>query len=659
MSAMKSKALLVTVLLAATVVTQTPTTKASTPAGGRVILQTPFRGLDTRNSGVPTTGPVGLAGLSHVWVLDSTQPGTATIYPCGDPPGPNPSLLFDARELVYTTIASSSTQMCLNSTTPVDVVEDVLGTVTPSPSPAGLQYAALADPLAVFEGHTPEFDPFQSNAPPPVQVPFDLGVVPTSARAAVMLLESTNPTQNGFVRILECGSQSLSADAAWNNSRAVGIAYVPLKPGSAQLCFSDRGATTLRITVLGYLQDDGPDPMSLPPTLSYPVQDAAPPGLRAITPVRLVDTRQALGVLVASKLQAGTVLELKLGDHVADSTTAVALNVTVTEPDGEGFLTVFPCDQAVPKASNLNYVAGETVPNLVNTKLSITDTVCFFSNRTTHLVVDLMGTFERGGGAGAQSVTPVRLLDTRKPIGVPSIGKLNAGQTLVLQVADRGGVPAADVAAATLNVTATEPDFAGFVTAYPCDRDRPTASNLNFVAGQTVPNLVTARLSATGTLCLFTSASTHLVADIAAWYSVGATQGYHELAPQRILDTREPIGVATAGKLLGGQTLTLQVADRGGVPGSGALAVTMNVTVTEPDTAGFVTIYPCDADRPEASNLNFTAGETVPNLVTVRLSTAGTVCLFAQRTTHLVADVAGYFTDVPEALRVGTVVPQS
>jgi hypothetical protein len=285
--------------------------------------------------------------------------------------------------------------------------------------------------------------------------------------------------------------------------------------------------------------------------------------------------------------------------------------------------------------------------------------VCFFSNRATHLVVDLMGTFERGGGAGAQSVTPARLLDTRKPIGVPLIGKLGGGETLVLQVAGRGGVPSVDVAAATLNITVTEPDGAGFVTAYPCDRDRPTASNLNFVGGQTVPNLVTVRLSASGTLCLFASATTHLVADVAAWYSVGAAQGYRELPPVRILDTREPIGVPVAGMLTGGNTLTLQVADRGGVPASGALAVTMNVTVTEPQDAGFVTIYPCDAPRPEASNLNFTAGETVPNLVTAKLSTVGTVCLFAQRSTHLVADVAGYFTDVPDTLRVAAVTPQS
>ena len=657
---MRAKLTLVLALLAAssTLASQGPPVNAVGSAGGRVTLQEPVRGLDTR-LGSRSTGPISLGGMGHIYVVDPLSRGTATVYPCAEPPGPDPSVVFDAHQTVYTNVASSDAT-CIVSSTPAFFVQDILGFVSPAAFPEGLQYAPIAEPTIVFEGQTPEYDLSQNNQPASPQIPFDLGAVPASARAAVLLLESNDPTQPGYVRILPCGSQGLSVDASWNNGRAVGISYAPLTLGSSQLCGTAYGGTSLRVTLLGYLQNDGPDPMSLPPTLQYPIHDAAPPGLRAVTPVRLIDTRQPIGVPIAAKVQAGKVLELKLGSpQIADSTTAVALNVTVTEPDGEGFLTAFPCDQSVPKASNLNFVAGETVPNLVNVKLSITDTVCFFSNRTTHLVVDLMGTFERGGGAGAQSVTPVRLLDTRKPIGVPSIGKLNAGQTLVLQVADRGGVPATDVAAATLNVTATEPDFAGFVTAYPCDRDRPTASNLNFVAGQTVPNLVTVRLSAAGTLCLFTSAPTHLVADIAAWYSVSSAQGYHELAPQRILDTREPIGVPTAGKLPGGQTLILQVADRSGVPTGGALAVTMNVTVTEPDAAGFVTIYPCDADRPEASNLNFTAGETVPNLATVKLSAAGTVCLFAQRTTHLVADVAGYFTDVPEALRVGTVVAQS
>jgi hypothetical protein len=185
-----------------------------------------------------------------------------------------------------------------------------------------------------------------------------------------------------------------------------------LTPGSADLCTFVYGDTTLRVTLLGWLQDDGPDPMRLPPTLNYPIQDVPPPGLRAVTPVRVLDTRVPIGVNSIAKIAAGRPFELALARQVGGSTTAVALNVTVTEPDGEGFLTVYPCDHRLPKASSLNFVAGETVPNLVNAKLSVTDSVCLFSSRSTHVVVDLMGTFEQGGGAGAQSVPPSRLLDT-------------------------------------------------------------------------------------------------------------------------------------------------------------------------------------------------------------------------------------------------------
>jgi hypothetical protein len=73
----------------------------------------------------------------------------------------------------------------------------------------------------------------------------------------------------------------------------------------------------------------------------------------------------------------------------------------------------------------------------------------------------------------------------------------------------------------------------------------------------------------------------------------------------------------------------------------------MNVTATGTEAAGFVTIWPCDAARPVVSNLNFAAGETNPNSVSVKLSATGTVCLFSDATTHLIADVAGFTTSTP------------
>jgi hypothetical protein len=53
--------------------------------------------------------------------------------------------------------------------------------------------------------------------------------------------------------------------------------------------------------------------------------------------------------------------------------------------------------------------------------------------------------------------------------------------------------------------------------------------------------------------------------------------------------------------------------------------------------------YPCDKPRPDASNLNFVTGQTVPNLVIAPVSAKGEVCFYVYGTTHLLADVSGYF----------------
>jgi len=90
----------------------------------------------------------------------------------------------------------------------------------------------------------------------------------------------------------------------------------------------------------------------------------------------------------------------------------------------------------------------------------------------------------------------------------------------------------------------------------------------------------------------------------------------------------------------------LQVLGRGGVPASGVSAVVLNVTVTAPSRAGFITAYPNGTARPTASNLNFVAGQTVPNLVVVPVGVDGKVALTngSAGTVQLVADVLGYFS---------------
>jgi hypothetical protein len=242
-------------------------------------------------------------------------------------------------------------------------------------------------------------------------------------------------------------------------------------------------------------------------------------------------------------------------------------------------------------------------------------------------------------GIGFVGVTPARLLDTRDGTGAP-VGAVGGGGQVDLQVTGRGGVPATGVSAVVLNVTVTEPTAAGFVTVWPAGETRPTASNLNFVPGQTVPNVVIAKVGAGGRVSLFNSAgATHLLADVNGYYTAGSQ--LVPIVPARLLDTRDGTGGIT-GPTNPGTEVDVVVAGHAGVP-VGATSVVMNVTVTEPESSGYLTVWPNGAPRPTASNLNFVAGQTVPNLVISQIGAEGKISYFNNAgRLHVVIDVLGY-----------------
>jgi hypothetical protein len=118
------------------------------------------------------------------------------------------------------------------------------------------------------------------------------------------------------------------------------------------------------------------------------------------------------------------------------------------------------------------------------------------------------------------TMVPARLLETRSGPNdstvdglFEGIGRRGAGSTLALTVAGRGGVPV-DADAVFLNVTAVVPDANGFVTVFPCGAARPQASNVNYFAGEVVPNAVLAEVGVGGEVCIYTLAATHLIADV-------------------------------------------------------------------------------------------------------------------------------------------------
>ncbi|HEX3622441.1 MAG TPA: VCBS repeat-containing protein [Acidimicrobiales bacterium] len=253
------------------------------------------------------------------------------------------------------------------------------------------------------------------------------------------------------------------------------------------------------------------------------------------------------------------------------------------------------------------------------------------------------------GGASTgtyHSLSPARTLDTRDGTGGVA-GPIGPGATIAVAIAGRGGVPATGVSAVAVNVTATQPSTGGFLTVFPSGTARPLASNLNVGPGQTVPNLVLAKVGADGKVSVYNNAgTTHVIFDVVGWYGdatapVGGR--YHSLDPARVLDTRNGTGGVT-GPVGNAATVSAAVVGRGGVPATGVSAVALNVTVTQPSAGGYLTVFPSGTTPPLASNLNFVAGQTVPNLVMAKVGPDGKVSIYNNvGTTHVVFDVVGWY----------------
>jgi hypothetical protein len=312
------------------------------------------------------------------------------------------------------------------------------------------------------------------------------------------------------------------------------------------------------------------------------------------------------------------------------------------------YLTAYPSDAPRPLTSNLNFVSGDTRPNLVTVRVGPDGKVKIYNHAgSTHVIVDIAGWYDMSatgppGSAGSlfnPLLAPNRVLDTRtsnQPLGQAS--------TLTFQMP--GAVVPAGATAVVLNATVTQPTGSSFLTVYPADApSRPTASNLNFVAGQTVPNLVTVKLSPSGQVKIYNHlGSTHVILDVAGYYGPSG-QFFRAVTPARGLDTRYGTGGKT-GKLGAISEMSLKVLTVGGLPSSPSAvsAVVVNGTVTQPSASSFLTLFPSGTSRPTASNLNYVPSLTVANLAIVKTGTDGRIKLYNHLgDTHVIVDVAGWF----------------
>jgi hypothetical protein len=371
------------------------------------------------------------------------------------------------------------------------------------------------------------------------------------------------------------------------------------------------------------------------------VSSAEPAGsfFHPVTPQRLLDTRYP-DIHHPAELGPGQTIFLGLALPGADGqppidanrAVAVSLNVTVTEPTAAGYLSLFPDSAPQPLASNLNFLPGQTIPNAVIVGLGRHQGVQIFNSAGwTNVIVDVTGWFE----AGFHPVNPVRVMDTRAGQGGST---LQADETRTLQVVGANGLPAAGPTAFAVNVTVTNTSAPGYVTVFPGNGTRPVASSVNFNAGETRPNLVTVGVDAAGRISIYNYGGTaDVIVDVFGWYA----DGFSPVAPYRAMDTRQHQGGIA---LAPGEARNLQVTGAGGVPVTGVGAVALNVTATNANAPGYLTVYPSGQPAPTASNVNYLGGQSVSNAVIVGVGAGGQITIYNYGSTaDVVIDVGGWF----------------
>jgi hypothetical protein len=371
-----------------------------------------------------------------------------------------------------------------------------------------------------------------------------------------------------------------------------------------------------------------------------------------------MDSRTGLGA-AKQPLGAGTTTHLQVANAIgvpANTISAAVLNVTATNVTGPSFVTVWPSLVPRPNASSLNVVKGFTGANSVTVAVGSNGGVDIYNNANkADVIVDITGYYTSAnatvsGGQFEPLDSPTRLEDTR----APHEGQLPGGSFLSESM-DFTAAVNPHVTAVVVNLTATNPKGAGYLTGFNGDvnADLPPTSTLNFTAGQTVPNLAVIPVCTTAacgvtdgypTIGVFASQTTDVIVDVVGYMDDGTLPGGFRFTPNtptRIVDSRTGQGIAHTL----GQGRTATVATPGSllkVPNTAGLA--LNLTAVNASTNTYVEVWPNGEDRPTVSNLNPVRGQTIPNAAISGLGPNNDFNVFNNAgAVDIVVDVTGTF----------------
>jgi hypothetical protein len=248
----------------------------------------------------------------------------------------------------------------------------------------------------------------------------------------------------------------------------------------------------------------------------------------AADPVRILDTRSALGTPGTARLGAGEVLDLSVtggSSPVPAGASAVALTVTAVSATSPTDVRVYPAPLGIaapPLVSNINVRPGSAVPNVVIVKVGARGQVRLRNEAGgVHLLADVAGWYDTSSsGTLFRPVPPTRILDTRTRLGTSSTASttVGAGQAVPVRVGGIARVPSL-AQSVVLNVTGVGATATTDVRVYPAlATTPPEVSNLNLGRGQTAADLVMVKLGSRSVRLRNAAGEVSLIADVSGWF---------------------------------------------------------------------------------------------------------------------------------------------
>ena len=188
--------------------------------------------------------------------------------------------------------------------------------------------------------------------------------VPAGATAVVVNVTVDAPERNGFATVYPCGTpQPLASNVNFTRGRTTSNAATVALGTSGEICVSTSAATHVVVDVMAVVVPGSPQVLRTPNA-------------------RVLDTRDAG---TSGRLAAGQVRTVRVGEPGQ----VVVLNVTIDDPAGDGFVTVFPCAAGRPWASTVNVSAGRARANAAVVATGSSGEVCVYSSTSADLIVDV------------------------------------------------------------------------------------------------------------------------------------------------------------------------------------------------------------------------------------------------------------------------------